>query len=414
MSPNRIGRREFIAKSATGLAGLALGTAAIGLPSRVLGANDRLSIGLIGCGGQGRGDMNQAMRFSEELNLEVTAVCDVWRLHREAAVNLVEKQYGRKPREFVDYREMLALDDLDAVIIATPDFQHCRQLIDAMKAGKDVFVEKPMAMYIDQANESLKIARETKRVVQVGTQRRSDARHVAGARFVRSGALGTVSRVEAAWNDCGPRWRKNISNVKQEDVDWRRFLLGKKMRSWDPSRFREWHLYSDYSTGGIGLLGSHMIDVVHWFMEDSLPVSAVSLGGNFAWNDKRENLDTVYTLLEYPKGFIVRYCHSLGNAVGSNCYFYGTNGTFDTATWKVTGAGGAGADKITEEKVITAAGAGHNHVKNFLECVRSRLNPNATIEDGYAHSVVAIMSAESLRTGRKVLYDKNTQEITLA
>ena len=410
MCPEKISRREFMSKSASGLAGLALGTMAIGSSSRVLGANDRLSIGLIGCGGQGRGDMGQAMRFSEELNVEVTAVCDVWKLNLNAAVDAVEKQYGRKPLAFTNYEDMLALDDLDAVIIATPDFQHCRILIDAMRAGKDVYVEKPMAMYLNEANESLKVAKANQRIVQVGTQRRSDGRHAAGARFIRSGALGKISRVEAAWNDCGPRWQRDFSNVKEEDVDWKRFLMGQKNRPFDPGRFREWHLYRDYSTGTIGLLGSHMIDVVHWFMDDSLPVSGVALGGNYAWNDGRENEDTTYAIFEYPKGFVLRYCTGLGNATGNGCYFFGTNGMFDTTTWKVTGAGGAGAKKISAETVVESA-PGANHMKNFLECVRSRQTPNASIQDGYAHSIAAIMTAQSIRSGKKVLYDAVKQEI---
>ena len=398
----KIGRREFMTRSAIGLATLTLG-------SRVLGANDRISIGVIGAGSQGQGDMRAAMGLSKDLNVEVTAICDVWRLNRESAVAAVEKQYGRKPREFVDHHDLLALDDVDAVIIATPDFHHCRMLNDAMRAGKDVYVEKPMAMFFNQAKESLEIAKQTKAVVQVGTQRRSDGRYAAGARFIRSGALGTISRVEAAWNDCGPRWKKDISNVKPEDVDWNRYLVGAKKRPFDPSRFREWQLYRDYSTGTVGLLGSHMIDVVHWFMEDSLPKSAVAHGGRYAWKE-REHEDTLYALFDYPKGFMLRYLTGLGNETGNGCYFFGTNGMFDTTTWKATGSGGRGAKQIKAEQVITA-GAGTNHMRNFLECVRSRETPNASIHDGYAHSVCAIMTAMSLRTGKKIVYDHEKQEL---
>lgn len=398
----KFGRREFMSRSAIGLATLTLG-------SRVLGANDRIALGVIGAGGQGQGDMRQAFGFSKELNIEVTAICDVWRLNRESAVGAVEKQYGRKPREFVDYQDLLGSNDVDAVIIATPDFHHCRMLNDAMRAGKDVFVEKPMAMFFNEAKESLAIAKQTKAVVQVGTQRRSDGRHAAGARFVRSGALGTISRVEAAWNDCGPRWKKDLSNVKPDDIDWNRYLAGAKKRPFDPSRFREWQLYRDYSTGTTGLLGSHMIDVVHWFMGDSLPNSAVALGGKYAWKE-REHEDTTYALFDYPKGFMLRYLTGLGNSTGNGCYFYGTNGMFDTASWKATGVGGAGAQRIKEEQVI-GSGGGVNHVKNFLECVRSRQNPNASIHDGYAHSICAIMTTMSLRTGKKIIYDHDKQEL---
>ncbi len=198
--------------------------------------------------------------------------------------------------------------------------------------------------------------------------------------------------------------------MKQEDIDWKRFLFGRKSRAFDPSRFREWHLYRDYTLGVVGLLGSHMIDVVHWFMEDPLAESAVAHGGKYAWRDYREQEDTVYALLDYPKGFMLRYLTGLGNATGSGCFFYGTNGMFDTATWKATGSGGSGASRIKEEKVIPSA-PGVNHMKNFLECIRSRQTPNASIQDGYAHSIAAIMTTQSLRSKKRVLYDKETREI---
>lgn len=404
----QVSRRDFLAKSAIGLASISLSSA---IGSRVIGANDRLSIGVIGTGSQGRNDMGQAMAFSDELNLEITALCDVYKPNLEAAVAAVENKYGRKPRTFVDYLDLLALDDVDAVIIATPDFHHCRMLIDAMRAGKDVYVEKPMAMFLEQANESLRVQRETGRVVQVGTQRRSDGRHAAAARFIRSGALGKISRVEAAWNDCGPRWQKgDVSSTRREDVAWELYLRGAKKRPFDPSRLREWHLYRDYTLGPVALLGSHMIDVVHWFMNDPLPRSCMCHGGIYVWKDGRENVDTVYALFEYPKEFILRYCTGLGNSAGSGCYFYGTNGMFDTATWKVTGTGGAGKNKITEETIITAE-PGQNHMKNFLECVRSRRTPNASIFDGYAHSVCAIMADRSLRSGKRVIFNQKEKKI---
>src|SRR5512140_2892147 len=151
----KLGRREFITRTAMGLAAMSLG-------SRVLGANERISVGVIGAGGQGQGDMRAAMGLSKDLNVEVTAICDVWKLNRESAAAAVEKQYGVKPRLFTDAHDLLALNDVDAVIIATPDFHHCRILNDAMEAGKDVYVEKPMAMFFDQAKDSLAIQKQTK------------------------------------------------------------------------------------------------------------------------------------------------------------------------------------------------------------------------------------------------------------
>lgn len=409
MCPEKIGRREFMVKSASGLAGLALSATARGSSTRVLGANDRLSIGVIGTGGRGQLLMGEVQRFSDELNAEITALCDVWRLNLTRAAVTVRRWHSRQPRTFVDYEDLLALDDVDAVIIATPDFHHARMVEKAARAGKDAYVEKPMATDLEDAKNAVRAVEESGSVVQVGTQRRSDGRFRAGAELFRSDPLGKISRAEAAWNDCAPRWRRDVSNVKEEDIDWRRYLGRLKYRPFDPHQFREWHLYRDFTNGTIGLLGSHMIDVVHWFMDDPLPISAVAQGGNFAWDDGREHEDTVYALLEYPTAFVLRYCSGLGNSLGNGCYFYGTKGSFDTSTWKATGAGGR-RDKI-EEDIIIEAQPSENHVKNWLECVRSRKTPSASVHAGYGHSVAAIIGERALRTGRRVAYDVRNKEM---
>lgn len=408
MTSEKLTRREFITTSAAGLAVGALSVSPAA--ARIVGANDRLSIGIIGAGGQGRGQMSAIVGLADSMNAEITAVCDVWKVSMDAAVAMVQKKWNREPRKFTNYHDLLALSDIDAVVIATPDFHHSRILAQAVRAGKDAYCEKPMASEFKDAKEALHATLETGRIVQIGTQRRSDGRHKAGAEFIRSGALGKISRVEAAWNDCGPRWRKNVSDCKAEDVDWKMFLEGKKDRPFDPHLIREWQLYRDFSIGTIGLLGSHMIDVVHWFMDDPLPISAVAGGGNYAWNDGRENEDTMYAVIEYPKQWVLRYCTGLGNSSGNNCYFFGTNGSFDTTTWKATGAGGAGAKKIAAEIDVKPL-PGENHMQNFLECVRSRKQPNADIHAGYAHAVATLMGGMALRKGKRMIYDAEKQEI---
>lgn len=408
MSSQKISRREFIAGSA---AGLALGAISSSPASaRIVGANDRLSIGVIGAGGQGRHQMSQVINLSDSMNAEITAVCDVWTVSMNAAVDMCKKKWNREPRKFTDYHDLLALSDIDAVIIATPDYHHSMILAKAVRAGKDAYCEKPMASEFKDAKEAWKATLETGRIVQVGTQRRSDGRHKAGAELINSGILGKISRVECAWNDCGPRWRKDVSNCKAEDVDWRMYLEGRKKRPFDPHLIREWQLYREFSIGTIGLLGSHMIDVVHWFMDDPFPTSAVAGGGTYVWNDGRENEDTMYAILEYPKGWVLRYCTGLGNSVGNNCYFFGTNGSFDTNTWKVTGAGGSGKDRIANEFDLKPL-PGENHMQNFLECVRSRKQPNADINAGYSHAVATLMGGLALRKGKRMVYDPVKHEI---
>lgn len=430
MSHESKGRRDFIRASAATAAGITLAAA---LPRRALGANDRLRVGLIGCGSRGNYLLDETLKAAAALNVEVVALCDVWKVNLEKTVaRLAAKQPGR-PRTFARYAELLALPDLDAVIIATPDFAHTPVLIDALKAGKDAFVEKPMATVLDHAKAAVRLVDEKKAIVQVGTQRRSDRRHHEGAKLIQSGILGTVSEVEAAWHDAAPRWARDYSDVREQDVDWEQYLMFLPREPWSAVRFRRWHLYKDFTVGTPGLLGSHLIDVALWFMDDPLPKSAVAHGGVYVWKDGREHADTMDCVLGYPKGFIINYSTRLGNKHAvPEVVFYGSKGTFDTGSWTARGEGGGeGALKasVTIEKpaavtrVATTASTdaglavpdqrveGEGHVRNWLECVRSRARPNAPIEVGYAHSVASIMCFKAWETGQRQIYDPVKMEI---
>jgi len=402
MPGDAITRRQFLARSALSAATIAITSAAIA-PNRVLGANDRLSIGVIGAGSRGTDLMKDLHRFDKELKVEITAVCDVWRPARERTAQMLKEWYGVNARLFSDYRELLAMDDIDGVIIATPDFSHAKILIDAIVAGKDAYCEKPMASELEDAKAVMDAAKNAKQVIQIGTQRRSEGRWKAAAKMVRSGILGTISRVEIGWNDCNPRWNRSYSDVKAEDVDWKSFLCGKPDRPFDPSRYRRWHFYRDYTNGTIALLGSHYLDVASWLMDDPLPASAVAHGGHYVWHDGREHEDTVYAIYEYPKGFMCRYLSGLGNSAESGLRIYGTNGMFSEATWTFTGTGGSGASVI-KEPIKVEPEAGENHMRNWLECMRSRAVTNAPVETGYNHSVACILGYQALITGKKLKY----------
>ena len=190
-------RRDFIRTSAAAAAGM---TMAAALPKAVLGANDRLRLGLVGCGSRGNYLLGEVFRSAQELNIEVTALCDVWRVNLErTAARVAKTQTGRPaPRTFARYADLLALKDVDAVLIATPDFAHTEILIAATKAKKDAFCEKPMSTVLEQAKTAVSLVREHKTIVQVGNQRRSDLRHQQGAKLIQSGVLGTISEIEAA------------------------------------------------------------------------------------------------------------------------------------------------------------------------------------------------------------------------
>jgi predicted dehydrogenase len=440
MGHRQMDRRSFIKHSVSGVAGVSL---AASLPRNVLGANDRLRIGLIGCGARGNFLMQQTLRAARTHNLEIVALCDVWSVNlQKTAASLAEKQQ-QKPKLVSRYSDVLDMKDLDAVMIATPDFAHAPIVIDATKRKLDVFVEKPMATVLEQANAVVKLVHEAGTIVQVGTQRRSDPRHQAGAKLIQSGILGRISEVEAAWHDAAPRWARDYSDVRREDVDWEQYLMYLPAEPFRPDRFRRWHVYKDFSLGTPALLGAHLIDVAVWFMDDPLPRSAVAHGGVYVWKDGREHPDTIDCILEYPKEFILNYSTRLGNKHAvPEVIFYGTKGTFDTQTWTARGEGGgegaltspiavprsarAPATAATQVSPTVDGGgglaatqndpriSGDAHMLNWLECVRSRATPNAPVDAGYAHTVASILCFQAWNTGRRQIFDAVKREIHAA
>lgn len=401
--PLSLNRRDLMKAGAAGAAAAAISRFTI-VPARAKGANERINVGCIGVGSRGSGHVNDVNKIGKTLNAQVVAVCDTWTSVREAVAERVRSQVeSEECLEFSNYEDLLARKDIDAVVIATPDFAHTPILIDALKAGKDVYVEKPMSVTLAEANEAVDVARQAKQVIQVGTQRRSDGKWISAGNMIRSGILGKISRVEIMWNDNGPRWNKGQFELKEADVDWKRFLMGKKMRKFDPHQYREWQLYRDYTYGPIALLGVHFLDVVAWYMDDPYPETAVALGGNYVIEDHREHEDTVTALWTYPKGFLCEYTTGLGNSVGAGCKVFGTNGMFDDSTWKFTGDGGAGDGKIKEAVTVQPAPT-PTHMVNWLECIRSRQLTHSPIETGHQHTVAGLLGYQALLKGRKQRY----------
>ena len=433
MERTRRSRREFIRSSSAAAAGVTMTSA---LRHDVLGANERLRVGLIGCGGRGNYLLDETLRAASDLHVEVAGLCDVWRVNLERTAARLASRQAARPRTFARFMDLLSMPDLDAVLIATPDFAHTPILIEATKLKKDAFVEKPMATVLDHANTAMALVEANETIVQIGTQRRSDGRHQEGAKLIQSGILGKISQVEAAWHDAAPRWARDFSDVRPEDVDWDQYLMFLPKEPFSAVRFRRWHFFKDFNVGTPALLGAHLIDVGIWFMDDPLPRSAVAQGGVYVWKDGREHADTIDCVLEYPKRFILQYSTRLGNNHPvPEVIFYGTKGTFDTQSWTARGEGG-GADAIKTPVTVPATSApaaptstngsngaqggltqldqrvsGEGHVRNWLECVRSRKQPNAPVEVGYAHTVASIMCFKAWETGRRHVFDPVKREI---
>ena len=398
-------RRNFVSGSA--LTALSAG--------RVRGANDRIGLGIIGCGR--RGLLNQALEFSQQANADVRAVCDIWKQQRETASAKVKDAGGSTPEQIHAYEDLLARDDIDAVIIGTPDHQHCLQLIDAVRAGKDVYVEKPLAMDLKELNKAYDAVKASGRVVQMGTQVRSYPTSVAARKFVRDGGLGKIFKIEQSRNSYKPYWYRYAERrLEERDTDWKRFLTQRKSRAWDPQQYAGWFGYRDFSQGPHSNLGVHFFDLVHYITDAGAPTRAVTMAGGYRWNhDGFDVPDSVETTLEYPeKGFLVRYCSTFGVAGNSYLKFFGERGEMDATRWGepfvLNGATVEDSDRIPAGETIPETESAP-HMLNFLECVRSRETPNAPIEAGYNHSIAAILADESFVRGRRVEFDPKKQQI---
>jgi predicted dehydrogenase len=422
-----IDRRSFLLAGTTAMASTALSY------GRIPGANDRISLGHIGAGNRGRGLASIASHLKAEKNVEMTAVCDLWKVNREKAAAAAEKVYGRHPRSFQYMDQLLALKDVDAVLISTGDFQHAPILKLAVEAGKDAYCEKPMANVLEEAKAVRDAVTASDRIVQIGTQHRSEPYQVAARDVIRTGALGDVSKVEIVWNYHGPRWRgrPEVKELREEDTDWRKWLLTKPYRPFDPRAYFEFRLYKEFSSGIADQWMSHGIDLVHFFMDDHFPRSVMAQGGVFAWHDGRENPDTFQALLEYPKGFLVSYSTSFGNDSDSFSRYMGKKATLvniggeGSPRWKMVEEKGTYEDNPhvkRAEKFVTLPGddkvpptyISDNvtfHMSNWFDCLRTRKQPNATVNDGYAHSVAVIMAARSYREGKKLYWDPKTESI---
>jgi len=409
-------RRDFLA------AGVSVAAAALTGPSaRAQGANDRINVGVIGCGVRGTYILDEALAAAPG-GIQVVALCDVWSVARETmAARLAEKLPGPKPRLVARYQDLLTTPGLDAVIITTPDHAHCAVLMDAVRAGTDAYVEKPLSARLEDAVAAHDVVKQSDRIVQVGTQRRSSARFQAAAEYVRSGALGPICKIETAWNRNVASWARPYDTIREADVDWDQYQMYLPKKPFDPMRYRRWQCFYDYTTGLVGLLGSHMIDVALWFMDDPIPASAVALGRTLTWKDGREISDTAEYVFEFPKGWLLTFSSRLGSGPESDFeVFYGKDRTLDSRDWTSRPADNKrpadATDVVLPEPAkatdgsLTSGDAGP-HVANWISCLRSRQQPHAPIEVGLAHAIACCLGREAERTGRRMRYDKESRTI---
>jgi len=431
-------RREFIQKTALGAAGLTLGAKSY---SRIKGANDRIRVGIIGYSDRFRGALSPSfLSLSTELNFEFTALSDIWSKRREEA-DTFYKAKGINLRLARNNDELFSGKDTDAVIISTADFQHALHCAEAVGAGRDAYVEKPFAETMADARVALRAVQKTGKIVQIGSQRRSAPNYIAANEYINSGKFGKIVMVEMTWNVNQPgRWRRPnvVPLLKETDTDWKRYQLNRPSQAFDPRKYLEFRLFWPYSSGIPGQWMAHQIDTVHWFTKLAHPRSVAANGGIYFWKDGRTNFDTMTAVFDYgdpanpDSGFQVVYSSRFTNSAGGTKELYYSNGgMMNLDTNKVTSEGGLQAREakamnmqanllepfdLPAMSIETSADTGGDpmtiaHMRNWMECVRDRKNPNADIVAGYNHSIANIMCTACLRTGEKATFNEKTQEV---
>jgi predicted dehydrogenase len=444
MSTETTSRRDFLRAAGTSLAGAAIIPASS--YARIAGANDRIRVGVVGFSDRFRSSLLPAfLENANSLNFEFVAVSDIWDRRREEGKAQISKLSGKNIDAVRNNDELYERKDVDAVMIATADFQHAQHGVAAVRAGRDAYVEKPMAHTMSDAKAIRAAVKETGKIVQIGTQRRSSPVYQNAYEYIRSGKFGDIVSVLMTWNVNQPgRWRRPslVASLREEQTDWKRFLGNQPYEAFDPRKYLEFRLFWPLSSGIPDQWMVHQIDTVHWFTGLPRPRSVVANGGVYLWHDGRKNWDTMTAVFDYgplndaSKGFQVVYSSRMTNEAGEvKELYYSNGGTMDLDKRTVSSEGGLQQQYASEMKmqanllpnISLAPAAGHTatgastggdtdttaNVRNWMECLRSRKTPNANIEAGYSHSVALCMTIAAIQTGKRVTFDDAKQEVVV-
>ncbi|MBS1873367.1 MAG: Gfo/Idh/MocA family oxidoreductase [Acidobacteria bacterium] len=349
---------------------------------RILGANERIQVGAIGTGSRCQYLLSLLNQCGGN---DITAVCDVYGPRRAAA----KSKYAPEAKESVDFREVLDRKDIDAVVVGTPDHWHVPVTIAAVRAGKDVYCEKPVTHTIEESEPLIAAVKDSGRVVQTGTQQRSWAHYAQAKQLVDSGALGRITLVRTYWyqnhvanQDSGPA-------VDTSALDWKQFLGSAKDRPFDADQFLHWRWYWDFGGGAMTDLFVHWVDVAHWFLGEDMPQRATATGTR-AILKQRQTPDTMSAALTYPSAVVEFDSALLGYIEGGGLMFRGTKGAMRLhrsgfTMWNEIPRYSENFEPDAAEMQVKSKGDGTlDHMKNFLDCVRTRKTPNASVEIGVA------------------------------
>jgi predicted dehydrogenase len=431
-------RREFIRQVTATTA--VLSTASAYSADRISGANERVNVALIGCGGRGK---HVAKLMRGVPNVEFVAVCDAY----EPRMAEAKESAGPRCKDLADFRKILELKEVDAVLIATPDHWHAIPAVLACQAGKDVYLEKPVGHNIREGRLVVNATRKHNRIVQVGTQHRSAPHYAEAQKIIASGVLGPI-RFVRIWNYVN-MYPNGIGKAENSDpppgADWELFLGPAPYVPFNKNRFvNTYRWFWDYGGGLVTDFGVHRFDSMHQIMSVDAPVSVAASGARFDLQDGGETPDVIQVTYEYP-GFVLSYEATLlnslgtgGRTLGKDYYqmkgeldrphgeaFYGANGTLlcDRLGFEIypevkmpSGPGALGREAKPEgyrmeRREASATDRTDLHVKDFIECVRSRRQPVASVEAGHHASTVAHLGNIAYRTGHKIRWDAQKEQI---
>jgi predicted dehydrogenase len=397
-------RRDFIKRSALGTAAMLLYPS-----SRVLGANDRVRVGMIGVGGRGQELLKQVLGVP---NAQLVAIADIYTRSRDEA-----KRMAPGIQTLDDHRRLLDMKDIDAVIVASPLHIHARHFLDTLAAGKDLYSEKTMTWSIAEADQCLAATKNSNRVVQIGLQHESSGSLADARKWIKDGIVGKVTQVESWMSRNSPhgkgQWVRQVPlDCNAQNVNWKAFLNGRPDREFDPFKFINWRLYWEFSGGNVT---ENMVHQIAWIMtalDLPEPSAAFMSGGVFSEKDGRQVPDTIVVTLEYPADTVVTWQSTFSNShYGLGERLLGSDGTIEHisgATDMVTGRSAEGIRYYPESvnrhdgSALTGETPNQNHMANWIDCVRSRKTPNASVEIGYRSAIAAHMANISYRRKQRV------------
>lgn len=378
-------RRDFLKAGA-------LSAAPLFVPRSAWGANDRIAYGVMGTGGRGR-YLNQNF---QKLGAQCVALCDVYQPNLRSAQ--ADSPDGVKT--YIDYHDLLAQPGIDAVVIASPDHHHFPMLAAALEAGKDAYQEKPLSRSLEESQKMIAAVRKSKQVVQVGMQRRSAESILHAKKLIDDGVLGRISMAK-------PQWNWNVAKPLDDsplpgEIDWKRFLGGAPPRPLEPMRFRKWRYFWDYAGGNMTDQGTHLMDVVQWFLGSGPPLSAI-MHGYVAKMTGAEHPDVFCAVFEYP-GWMATWTLNYDNAFqnGWSITFQGDKGSMilDEEGYRVfSEPWKRDAEPAFAQKAPVPI---EPHIRNFLDCVRSRQEPNCPVEVAAQAVAGPHLANQAFLQGRKV------------